>query len=108
MIETNTQINKHIVRMVCDKDEKEDIYYFILHCPAYKEERSHSTHLHQPYIESDEDILGHFLFGKEDMKKRKKCYLTYGRKTTSNENNKNVRLKSEIAIQLCLVMVKIL
>ena len=57
--------------MVCDKDEKEDIYYFILHCTAYNEERSHSTHLHQPYIESDEDILGHFLFGKEDTKKRK-------------------------------------
>ena len=43
--------------MVCDKDEKEHIYHFILHCTAYKQERNHSTHLQQPYIESDEDIL---------------------------------------------------
>ena len=50
--------------MVCDKDEKEDIYYFMLHCTAYKEERSHSTHLQQPNIESDEVIIGHFLFDK--------------------------------------------
>ena len=44
--------------MVCDKDEKEDIYHFMLHCTVYNEERSHSTQLQQPYIESDEDILG--------------------------------------------------
>ena len=29
--------------MVCDKDEKEDIYHFMLHCTAYNEERSHNT-----------------------------------------------------------------
>ena len=52
--------------MVCDKDEKEDIYHFMLHCTAYNEERSHSTQLQQPYIESDEDVLGHFLFNTED------------------------------------------
>ena len=45
-----------------DKDEKEDIYHSILHCTAYKQERSHNTHLQHPYIENDEVILGLFLF----------------------------------------------
>ena len=57
--------------MVCDKDEKEDIYHFILHGTAYKQERSHRTHLHQPYIENDEGILGHLLFDKEDIEEKK-------------------------------------
>ena len=51
--------------MVCDKVEKEDIYHFMLHCTAYKERsHNHSTHLQQHYIESDEDIVGNFLFDK--------------------------------------------
>ena len=61
--------------MVCDKDEKEDIYHFILHCTAYKQERSHSTHIQQPYIESNEDILGHFLFVQEDIEEKKEVLL---------------------------------
>ena len=32
MIETDTQIRKFIV---CDIDDKEDIYHFMLHCTAY-------------------------------------------------------------------------
>ena len=69
--------------MVCDKDKKEDIYHFILHCTAYKQEWSHSTHLQKRYIENDEDILGHFLFDEEDFEERKKnCYSPYG-----NEDN---------------------
>ena len=57
--------------MVSDKDEKEDIYPFMLHCTAYNEERSHSTQLQHPYIESDEDILGRFLFNKEGIEEKK-------------------------------------
>ena len=38
---------------------------------AYSEERSHSTHIQQPYIESDEDILGHFLFNIEGIEEKK-------------------------------------
>ena len=51
----------------------------MLHCPAYKEERSHSAHLQQPYIESDEDIPGNFLFDKDDIEENHKCYLPYGK-----------------------------
>ena len=67
MIETDTHINC----MICNKDENEDIYHFILHCTVYNEERSHSTHLQQSYIESDEDILIHFLFNKENIEENK-------------------------------------
>ena len=73
--------------MVCDKDEKEDIYHFMLHCTAYNEERSHSTQLQQPYIESDEDILGHFLFNTEDIEEKKELLFSTEKKTTSNEDN---------------------
>ena len=110
MNDRNRHTNKEINCMVGDKDEKEDIYHFILHCTAYNEERSHSTHTTAIYIESDEDILGHFLFDKEDFEERKKIAIRYmEKKTTSNEDNINtiVRFKSEIAIQLCLVMVNI-
>ena len=68
--------NKEINCMVYDKDKKENIYHFMLHCTAYIEERSHSTHLQQPYIESDKDILGHFLFNKEDIEEKKEFIIT--------------------------------
>ena len=67
----NRHTNKEGICMVCDKDEEEDISHFMLHLTAYKEERSHSTHLQQPYIENDEDIIGHFLFNKEDIEENK-------------------------------------
>ena len=74
--------------MVCDKDGKKDIYHFMLHCTAYNVERSHSTHLQQPYIESDEDILEHFLFDTEDIEEKKELLFSImENKTTSNENN---------------------
>ena len=51
--------------MVCDKDEKEYIYHFVLHCTTYKEERiTVDTSNSHNYIESDEDILWYFLFDK--------------------------------------------
>ena len=49
----------------------------------YKQERSHSTHLQQPYIESEEDILGHFLFDKEDIEEKKKKIIRHMEKKTS-------------------------
>ena len=51
--------------------QQQHIYHFMLHCTAYNEERSHSTQLQQPYIESHNDILGHFLFNKEDIEEKK-------------------------------------
>ena len=72
----NRHTNKEINCMVCDKDEKEDIYHFMLHCTAYNEERSHSTKLQQPYIEIDEDILGHFLFNTEDIEEKKELLFS--------------------------------
>ena len=46
-------------------------FHFLLHCTTYNEERSHSTHLQHPYIESDEDILRRFPFNKEDIEEKK-------------------------------------
>ena len=36
----NRHTNKEIHCLVCDTDDKEDIYHFMLHCTAYKEQRS--------------------------------------------------------------------
>ena len=93
--------------MVCDKDEKEDIYHFMLHGTSYNEERSHSTHLKQPYIESDVDIIGHFLFNKEDIEEKKELLFTIWTRR-QHQMNTIVRFKSKIAILLFLLMVKIL
>ena len=40
--------NEEINCMVCDKDEKEEIYHFMLHCTQRREESQYI-----PYIEND-------------------------------------------------------
>ena len=66
----NRHTNKEIHCLVCDTDDKEDIYHFRLHCITYKEQRSQSIHLQQPYLESDQNTVGQFLFDKERGKER--------------------------------------
>ena len=61
----------------------------MVHCTTYKEQRSHRRHLQQPYIESDKDILGHFLFDKRTLKKIRIAICHMVKKTTSNEDNIN-------------------
>ena len=36
----NRHTNKEVHCLVCDTDDKEDIYHFMLHCTAYQEQRS--------------------------------------------------------------------
>ena len=87
----NRHINKEIHCLVCDTDDKEDIlYHFMLHCTAYKEQSSQSIHLQQPYIESEQNTLGQFLFDKENIEENKKLLFTIlEKKTTWNEDNTN-------------------
>ena len=75
----NRHTNKEIHCLVCDTDDKEDIYHFMLHCTAYKEQRSQSIHLQQPYLESDQIQLDSSYFIKKTLRKRKSCYLPYGK-----------------------------
>ena len=41
----------------CTLSTQLTIYHFMLHCTAYKEQRSQSIHLQQPYLESDQNSL---------------------------------------------------
>ena len=43
----------------------------MLHCTVYKEQRSQSIQLQQPYLESDQNTVGQFLFDKENIEKKK-------------------------------------
>ena len=72
----NRHTNKEIHCLVCDTDDKEDIYHFMLHCTAYKEQRSQSIHLQQPYLESDQNTVGQFLFDKENIEEKKELLFT--------------------------------
>ena len=72
----NRHTNKEIHFLVCDTDDKEDIYHFMLHCTAYKEQRSQSIHLQQPYLESDQNTVGQFLFDKENIEQKKELLFT--------------------------------
>ena len=56
--DSNRHTNKEIHCLVCDTDDKVDIYHFMLHCTAYQEQRSQSIHLQQPYLESDQNTVG--------------------------------------------------
>ena len=69
---TDIQIKKLIVWYVIRMTKKIYITLCKLYCIAYKEERNHITHIQQPYRESVEDILGHFLFDKEGIEENKK------------------------------------
>ena len=39
----------------------------MLHCTAYKEQRSQNIHIQQPYLESDQNTVGQLLFDKENI-----------------------------------------
>ena len=51
--------------------ECETIKHLILSCPAYSVPRSHSIHLQQPYNANEDNIIGRFLFHKEDIEDKK-------------------------------------
>ena len=51
--------------------ECETIRHLILSCPAYGVLRSHSILLQQPYSENEDEIIGRFLFCKEDIEDKK-------------------------------------
>ena len=70
----NRHTNQEIHCLVCDTDYKEDIYHFMLHCTAYKEQRSQSIHLHQPYLENDQNTVG--KFEKENIEEKKELLFT--------------------------------
>ena len=68
----NRHRNKEIHCEACGNlEEKEDLYHFMLHCPAYIKERSTIQQLQQPYIEDEKQILGTFLFEKTHIDKKK-------------------------------------
>ena len=52
----------------------------MLHCTAYKEQRSQSIHLQQPYLESDQNTVGQFLFDKENIEEKKELLFTIWKK----------------------------
>ena len=50
----------------------------MLHCTAYKEQSSQSKHLQQPYLESDQNSVGQFLFDKENIEGKERvsnCHM---------------------------------
>ena len=78
----NRHTNKEIHCLVGDTDDKEDIYHFTLHCTAYREQRSQSIYPQQPYLESDQNTIGQFLFDKENIEEKKCSIYHMENKTT--------------------------
>ena len=72
----NRHTNTEIHCLVCETDDKEDIYHFMLHCTAYKEQRSQNIHIQQPYLESDQNTVGQLLFDKENIEEKKELLFT--------------------------------
>ncbi len=48
-------------------DELEDLGHFILHCPAYDEERRKNPTLLRPYQQDQEYVIGKKLFDNNDI-----------------------------------------
>lgn len=51
--------------------EKEDMEHFILFCPEYENNRMKTTSLQKPYHENTSAIVGHFLFGEQNLELNK-------------------------------------
>ncbi len=47
-------------------NEREDMQHFILHCPAYQEERRRHPGLQRPYQEEEDQVIGSILFENEN------------------------------------------
>ena len=69
--------------LLCNS-ENEDIKHLILHCPAYDKQRMSTIHLQQPYIEQQNDVLGRFLFEKEEIETKKAVLYQIWRKRSSD------------------------
>ena len=70
-------------KCVLCSSENENIEHFILNCPAYTEERAKAIHLQQPYNEHPDDIIGSFLFEREDIEQKKNVLYQMWRKRCS-------------------------
>ena len=68
----NRHVQKDTHCPLCgDEDTIEDIYHFMLYCPAYTEQRSNIKQLQQPYESNKDLIVGTFLFEDENIEKKK-------------------------------------
>ena len=56
-------INAETKCVMCDH-HLEDLEHFLLHCEGYKNIRTYSTTLQQPYPEDKKQIIGNLLFNK--------------------------------------------
>lgn len=65
--------------VLCNQ-ECEDIEHFLLLCPVYSTERVYSIHLQQPYNEKKNEIIGRFLFDKDDIEEKKETIYKMWRK----------------------------
>ena len=50
----------------------EDLRHFVLECQYLEEWRGELSELQRPRLEREEEVLGHFLFGEGDMRKRRR------------------------------------
>ena len=70
--------NRHTTKesncMICDKDEKKLPLYVALWSIQRREESQYSPTT-TIYLESDKDILRHFLFDKEDIEEKKELLM---------------------------------
>ena len=48
-------------------DELEDLSHFILHCPAYNEDRGRLPALQRPYQQDEDFVIGKVLFGSSEI-----------------------------------------
>ena len=64
---------------LCNLDE-ENIIHFVLHCPYLQEIRNKIEEFQRPYQENEEGIIGHFLFPKNNINKKKEILYEMWRK----------------------------
>ncbi len=73
-------------------EELENLRHFLLHCPAYDEERTSIPALQRPYQQDEEDTIGRAIFENTEMENIKTAiYKFWQKKRKEKKGRRDVK-----------------
>ena len=63
----------------------EDLIHFVLDCGALEEQRCEAVELQRPRFEQEQDVVGEFLFGGEENRRKRETLMRKWRRRLIEE-----------------------
>ena len=82
----NRHTNGDTKCLLCDWT-LEDLKHFLLWCPGYTEIRKKTILLQRPYIENEENLIGHLLFNEQSIHESKEIVYEMWKKREKQRKN---------------------